>query len=176
MVKSQLDHLFKIKDLGQLKFCLGLEVARSRKGIFLNRRKYTLELLDVAGLLGCKPSNTPGDPQIKLHSKESHFLKDIFMYRLLNRQLIYLTNTRPDICFVVNYLSQFLSIPTTTHYQASLWILRYLKANPGRGLFFPSDYPLQLKGFCDSDWASCPKTRCSITSFCIFLGDSLISW
>jgi len=149
LVKSQLDHLFKIKDLGQLKFFLGLEVARSRKGIFLNQKKYTLELLEVAGLLGCKPSNTPMDPQIKLHSKESPLLEDISMYRRLIVQLIYLTNTRPDICFVVNHLSQFLSAPTMAYYQAPLRILHYLKVNPGRGLFFPSDSPLQLKGFSD---------------------------
>jgi len=142
LVKSQLDQLFKIKDLGQLKFFLGLEVTRSRKGVFLTQRKYTLELLDAAGLLGCKPSNTSMDPQIKLHSKESPLLEDISMYRWLIGQLIYLTNTRSDICFVVNHLSQFLSTLTMAHYQAALRVLHYLKANLGRGLFFPSDSPL----------------------------------
>ena len=91
------------------------------------------------------------DSQIKLHSKESPLLEDIFMYRRLIGQLIYLTNTRPNICFVVNHFSQFLSAPMMAHYQATLRVLRYLKANPGRRLFFPSDYPLQLKGVCDSD-------------------------
>jgi len=175
-VKSQLDHLFKIKDLGQLKFFLGLEVASSRKGIFLNQRKYTLELLDVAGLLEFKPFNSLMDPQIKLHPKESPLLEDISMYRRLIGQLIYLTNTRPDICFVINHLSQFLSAPTMTHYQATLRVLHYHKANPSRGIFFHDDSPLQLKGFCDSDWPSCLETRRSVTCFCIFLGDSLISW
>jgi len=108
------------------------------------------------------------DPQIKLQSKESLLLEDIFMYRQLIGQLIYLTNTRPNICFVVNHLSQFLSAPIMAHYQATLRVLCYLKVNPGRGLFFPSDSPLQLKGFCDSDWALCPETRRSITGFCIF--------
>jgi len=89
------------------------------------------------------------DPQIKLHSKGSPLLEDISMYRRLIGQLIYLTNTRTDICFAVNHLSQFLPAPTMAHYQIALRVLRCLKANPGRGLFFPSDSPLQLKGFCD---------------------------
>jgi len=176
LLKSLLDHLFKIKDLGQLKFFLGLEVTRLRKGIFLNQRKYTLELLDVVDLLGFKSSNTPMDPQIKLNSKESHLLEDIFIFRRLIGQLIYLTNTRPDIHFVVNHLSQFLSASTMTHYQAVLRVLRYLKGNPGWGFFFPSDSLLQLKDFHDLDWASCLETYRSVNSFCMFLGDSLISW
>jgi len=116
LVKSQLDHLLKIKDLGYMKFFLGLEVSRSRKGIFFNQSKYTLQLLDVAGLLGCKPFNTPMDPQIKLHSKESPLLEDISMYQWLIGQPIYLTNTSSNVCFAINHLSQFLSAPTMTHY------------------------------------------------------------
>ena len=113
---------------------------------------------------------------VKLLKDDGHPFPDIAAYRRLVGQLLYLTNTRPDICFAVTYLSQFLSAPMSSHYNAALRILRYLKGSPGRGLFFPCHSSLQIKAFSDSDWASCPESRRSFTGFCIFLGDSLVSW
>jgi len=69
-VKQQLHDQFHIKDLGDLKFFLGFEVARSKTGLILNQRKYCLEILSEFGLSGCKPANSPTNASIRLNSDE----------------------------------------------------------------------------------------------------------
>lgn len=73
-------------------------------------------------------------------------------------------------------LSQFSHSPRTSHMQALTRVLRYIKFNPGQGLFFPTLNNLQLTAFCDSDWASCNESRKSVSGYAMFLGSSLISW
>ncbi|CAM8880778.1 unnamed protein product [Rhodiola kirilowii] len=104
-VKLYIHNKFQIKDLGHLKYFLGLEVARSTTGIFLNQRKYALELLEEHNLTDCKPAKTPLDLKRKLSLSTEPMLDDPLNYRRLVAKLIYMTITRPDLSYLVHILS-----------------------------------------------------------------------
>ena len=126
-LKSLLDKKFGIKDLGSLKFFLGLEIARSEKGISLNQRKYALEILEEAGMFGCKPAKAPMEQQLKFFKGDGEFLQDAGQYRRLIGKLMYLTLSRPNITYAVHILSQFLSQPRVPHMRAVTKILQILR-------------------------------------------------
>ena len=174
--KIMLDDKFKLKDLGDLKFFLGFELARLDKGITLCQRKYTLELLNDVGLLGCKCAKTLMEQNLRLSKFEGEELEDPSHYRRLVGRLLYLTITRPDITFAIHKLRQFMSKPRRPHLDATHRVLQYLKSELGKGLMFSATTDLHLKGFVDADWATCPDTRRSVTGYSIFVGDSLVSW
>ncbi|XP_019435947.1 PREDICTED: uncharacterized protein LOC109342413 [Lupinus angustifolius] len=176
-MKSLLDFEFYIKDLGPLKYFLGMEIVRSSVGILLYQRKYTLDLLQDCGLLDAKPFSTPMEYSGKLiYSSSGVSLTDVTSYRRLMGKLLYLTHPRHDLSFVVGHLSQFLDKPTNYHYSATIRILKYLKGSISNGIFFSVTNNMQLKGYSDSNWAACLDTRRSTSGYCFFLRQSLVSW
>uniref|UniRef100_A0A2N9IZL0 Reverse transcriptase Ty1/copia-type domain-containing protein n=1 Tax=Fagus sylvatica TaxID=28930 RepID=A0A2N9IZL0_FAGSY len=164
-----LDQNFKLKDLGPAKYFLGLELARSKKGISLCQRKNAFDILEDSGFLASKLVKFPIKQYLKLSKDQGTLLTDPSAYRRLIGRLLYLTLTKPNISYSISCLSQFMAEPRLPHLHAAHRVLQYLKNSLGQGLFFPSDTVLQLKGFCDSDWAGCPDTRRSISRFLHFL-------
>ena len=116
------------------------------------------------------------EQNLHLSKDVGKLLPNASQYRKLIGRLLYLTLTRPDITYALHRLSQFLSEPRESHMLAVNRILQYLKGTPGRGLFFSSSSSMQVKAFCDVDWAGCPDSKRSIIGYSVFLGDSLISW
>ncbi|XP_014499516.1 uncharacterized protein LOC106760611 [Vigna radiata var. radiata] len=170
-----LNDQFKIKNLGNLSYFLGFEVARSKEGILLSQRKYALDLLTETGMLNAAPVSTPMNFSTKI-SSEGDPLEDPAAFRRLIGRLIYLTNTRPDITYVVHRLSQYVAAPTKIHHQAAFRIPRYIKQTPGQGILLTATNNLSLKAYSDSDWAGCSDSRKSTTGYIVYLGNSPISW
>ncbi|CAM8937929.1 unnamed protein product [Rhodiola kirilowii] len=175
-IKDFIHDKFRIKDLGHLKYFLGIEVARSKEGIFINQRKYVLDILDDHNFTDSKPVQTPLETKHGLSKSTSPPITDPTMYRKLVGKLIYLTITRPDLAFAVHTLSQFMATPTEDHLKAAHRLLRYIKLAPAQGILFSATSDLTLTGYCDADWASCPITRRSVTGYCMLLGPSVVSW
>ncbi|XP_057425882.1 secreted RxLR effector protein 161-like [Lotus japonicus] len=155
---------------------MSLEITRSKEGIFLKHRKYTLSLLENTGFLGAQPAALPMQPDLKLNSTDGDLLPDVTQYRRLVGRFLYLTLSRPNITLCVQKLSQFLTQPRAPHLDVVHHLLRYLKGTPGQRVLFTSTSSLKLHAFSDADWATCPDTRRSTTGFCVFLGESLVSW
>lgn len=175
-LKQALGKEFEIKDLGTLRYFLGMEVARSRTGISVCQRKYVLDLLKETGMLGCKPSDTPISPNHKLGESLDGVPVDKGRYQRLVGRLIYLSHTRPDIAFAVSVVSQYMHAPTEEHMEAVYHILRYLKGTPGLGLFFGKDDDRKIKVFTDADWAGSIQDRRSTTGYCTFVWGNLVTW
>ena len=152
-----------------------LEVARSKVGLVISERKYTLEIIDDVGYLGAQPVSFPMEISLKLTNHQDNLLHNPSRYRRLVGRLIYLTITIPDITYSINILSQFMHAPRKPHSDAALRIVKYLKGSPGLGLFSSSN-SFTLKTYSDANWANCPITRRSTSCYYVCSGDSLISW
>ncbi|KAL0427364.1 UNVERIFIED_CONTAM: Retrovirus-related Pol polyprotein from transposon TNT 1-94 [Sesamum latifolium] len=155
-VKNFLNATFTIKDLGLAKFFLGLEIIHCSAGISVTQHKYIRDIIQDVNIASCTPANTPLPLGIKFSTQDSSLLDDLGPYsRLLSK--------------FVNQLGQI-------HMDAALHLVRYLKGTSYQGLFFPRSDSFSLEAFCDADWVGCPDSRRSLPGYCVYLGQSLISW
>lgn len=167
---------FKMKDLGEIRECLGMKVTRNRESnvVSLDQQYYTEELLKKFGMTESKPVGTPLELNVKLDKPKVNV--DLYPYQELIGALMYLgVCTRPDIAHSVSYLSQFNSCHDKSHWTAAKRILRYLRGT--------TDYCLSYKrsgaavvGYVDADWGNCTIDRHSYTGYVIEYAGGAVSW
>ena len=178
-IKDLEQHLtkhFDVKQLGPLKYFLGIEFARSSGGILMTQQKYILELLEETKHLNCHPNETPIEANHKLAIIDSDPKIEISSYQKLIGKLLYLSHTRPDICYTVNILSQFMHSPRNSHFQAANRVLRYLKGTSGLGITYQKSGKLDLVLYTDSDFAGSRVDYRSTTGYCTLFGGNLVTW
>jgi hypothetical protein len=174
--KKELASKFDMKDLGLMRYYLGLEVWQKRGEEFLGQGKYVIKILHKFGMMDCKSMDTPMNANIRKVKVPDSDPVDPSLYRQLIGSLMYLVNTRPYICFAVNTLSQFQVEPRHEHWIATKHVLRYICGTINYGLRYTASSNIQLHGFTDSDWARSVEDRKSTSSMCFSLGSVMISW
>lgn len=173
---NDISNRFRMKDLGQMEYFLGIQAKFHDSGLFLLQERYALDLLAAAGMSDCSEINTPLPIRLNKVPYQNTLFTSPSYFRSLVGKLQYLTLTRPDLQFSVNYICQKMHAPSVSDYRLLKLILRYVKGTVDYGINFAPDTDFTLCAYSDSNWAGCPHTRRSTGGFCTFLGSNIISW
>ena len=178
--KAALRQRFEMKDLGEVHYCLGIQVERDKdnKRMRLHQAQYLANLLGKFGMQDCKPAATPVDQSTKLLPNEGEPI-DKENYQALIVGLTYaVTATRPDLALALGTVNQFCSNPGEEHWKAAKRILRYIKGTIDYGITFDEnkETDVELKGYVDADWGSNPNGRKSHSGYLFTVCGGVISW
>lgn len=179
--KAAIKGQYKMKDLGELRWILGMEVRRDRKNrtTEIIQTSYIRQMLDRFGMSDCNPVATPADPNVHLTRLDPSKNKPDEWYRSLVGALLYAAMvTRPDIAYAVQVLGRHLQASGEEHRTAAKRVLRYLKGTMDQGIIYGrrADGNILLLGYSDADWAGDRATRRSTTGYVFVLGGGAICW
>ena len=181
-VKEKLSNKFDIKDLGELKYFLGMKVEQNKetRSIWIGQPAYTENLLKRLGMQDSKPTSTPVEASSKFQSAASQAEPvNQKEYQSAIGSLMYLAvSTRPDIAFAVNNLAWFNSKPQKEHWTPLKRILKYLKGTTNIGILYKLDGADKCVGYSDADWAGYTSDRRSTSGYIFMFGacGGPISW
>jgi len=175
MLLTHLGARFSLKDMVLLHYFLGVEVIPTTIGLFLPQHKYVHDILENQNMAGAKDISTPLSTTQSLHLLDGTASVDNTEYRHIIGSLQYLSLTRPDICFAVNKLSQFMHKPTVTHWAATKRLLHYLKRTIFHGIHIRKAAASCLTTYSDVNWAGNIDNRTSTSAYITFLGCNPIS-
>lgn len=190
---------YKIKDLGDVQWVLGMNVTRDRNKriITIDQRRYIKKKLEQFKLTNIKPSKIPGDKNLRLVQQEAKDAENDDRnpsYREIVGSVLYASiGTRPDIAHAVHEISKFCNNPSSLHHKAALRVLKYLSGTvdthiltykasghtlskfvvDGQVVFAPK---LHVSVYCDSDWAGDQNDRKSTSGYLVRINDNTVSW
>ncbi|KAJ9524188.1 hypothetical protein QJQ45_005009 [Haematococcus lacustris] len=176
-VKQRLSSVFGIKDLGQTRWFLGMQISRDRAQgtLQLDQQQYIKELLSTYSMTEAHSKAVPMAPGTKLVKEGDALDTAHHSYSALVGSLLYLSCcTRPDIAYAVGALARHMAAPTQQHWAAAKAVLSYLKGSASQGLVFGGNDCLQ--GYCDADYAGDKDTARSTTGYVFTLHGAAISW
>jgi len=176
-IKDALHKRFEMKDLGEAKVILGLEMRRDKAlgTLKLSQGKYARQVLEKVGMAECNPIGTPLEVGLQLVKADDS--DDALPYREAVGSLMYLmVGTRPDLAFAIGKLSRFVSCYGKEHWATIKRVLRYVQGSMDKGLVFDKNSSCVLRGFSDADWAGDHETRRSTTGFTFIFGGAAVSW
>lgn len=171
---QELNDQLALKNLGSLKYFLGLEAIRTAVRIHLKQTKYVIDLLAKTQMLEVLARSTPMATGTKLFSVNSALFDSPSLLKNIVGALQYLTLTRPDINFIVNKLSWFLQSPTKLQWQACKRILKYIKRTTDHGLNFTPVVVLHVKCYAYVDWGSNIEGKRFTDGYCVYLSPNLL--
>lgn len=169
---------FKIVELGDLTFFLGIHVRRDADRFFLNQKSYVRKLLSRFNMVNCKASRVPmASGFVQQKEEDSDSLADGQQYQSLIGALLYIAvNTRPDIAISTSILGRRVTKPTTADWNEAKRVLRYLKGTENYELHLGGGDNLQVECFVDADWAGEVDNRKSNTGYIFKFGGGLVGW
>jgi len=174
-LKMKLTEKFRMRDLGEAKYFLGIKIDRTENSMFLSQRSYTEMVLTRFGMSECVSVNTPLElkPDFNVSGP---CIVGVKPYREVIGSLMYLSlTTRPDISVAVNHYSQFQNNASEIQWKGLKRILRYLKGTLDFGLCYKGTEVCPIKCFVDADYANGPDRK-SITGFLIEVFGDNVSW
>lgn len=154
-----------MKDLGNIHYFLGIQDESHESGLFFYQAKYAEEIPHVAGMELRNPMPTLLPLQLDSVLNGDQLFSEPNYFRSLAGKLQYLTLTRPDIQFAVNYVCQRMHAPIVGDFIHLKCVLRYIRGTTKLGLNIHKNNDLSLLAFSDSDWVGCLDTRRSKTCF-----------
>jgi len=174
--KQQMKNSFDMSDLGLLTYYLGLEVKQKPREITVCQSAYAGKIVEISGMKGCNPVDTPMEQHIKLLPGKPELVANATKFRSLVGSLRYLVNSWPHLAYSVGMISRFMETPNSEHWGAMKRIIRCAAGTTKLRCRYVKGTHSKLVGFTNRDHVGDLEKRKSTSGVLFFYGGNMVSW